>query len=134
MKAILYCQIKTCIGYKSFQLSLLGNNWVPFMLHFTFWAWKSNSVKRLYLLQEKPLRIMFFHSRNSQTGPLVKVSKILKSFDKTALENWNFISKSLKGLLSFLNILIYNLWNCQCKPILCQFSHSFYNELNNECQ
>ena len=42
---------------------------------------------------------MFFQSRNSHTGPLFKVSKILKSFDKTALENCIFISKSLKGLL-----------------------------------
>ena len=42
---------------------------------------------------------MFFQSRNSHTGPLFKVSKILKSYDKTALENCIFISKSLKGLL-----------------------------------
>ena len=42
---------------------------------------------------------MFFQSRNSHTGPLFKVSKILKSFDKTALENCIFISKSLKGSL-----------------------------------
>ena len=33
------------------------------------WAQNTNSVKRLQLLQKKPLRIMFFQSRNSQTGP-----------------------------------------------------------------
>ena len=35
---------------------------------------------------------MFFQSRISNTGPLFKVSKILKSFDKTVLENCIFIS------------------------------------------
>ena len=49
---------------------------------------------------------MFFQSRNSYTGPLFKMSKILKSFDKTALENCIFISKSIKGLLPS----IFNNW------------------------
>ena len=49
---------------------------------------------------------MFFQSRNSHTGPLSKISKILKSFDKTRLENCTFISKSLKVLLSS----IFNSW------------------------
>ena len=56
-------------------------------------------VKRLHLLQKKFLRIMLLQSRNSHTGPLFKVSKVLKSFDKMAFENCIFISKSLKGLL-----------------------------------
>ena len=60
------------------------------------WAQNSNSVKRRPLLQKKSIRTMFFQSRNSHTGPLFKVSK---SFDETALENFIFISKSLKGLL-----------------------------------
>ena len=63
-------------------------------------------LKRLHLVQKKSLRIMFFQSRYSHTGPLFKVSKILKSFDKTALENCIFISKSLKGLLPS----IFNNW------------------------
>ena len=42
--------------------------------------------------------------RNSYTGPIFKDSKILKTFDKTTLENFIFISKSLKRLLpSFVN-------------------------------
>ena len=41
---------------------------------------------------KKSLRMI--QSINSHTGPLFKVSKILKSFDKTALENCIFISKS----------------------------------------
>ena len=68
------------------------------------WAQNNNSVKRLHLLQKKSLRLMFFQSRNSHTGPLFKTSKILNSFDKRALENCIFISKSIKGLLpSILN-------------------------------
>ena len=50
----------------------------------------------------KYLRIMFFESRNSHTGPLLKVSKICNSFEKTVLENCVFISKSSKGLLPFI--------------------------------
>ena len=61
------------------------------------WTQNTNPVKRLYLLQKTFLRIMLF--RNSHTDPLFKMSKILKSFEKTALENCIFISKSLKGLL-----------------------------------
>ena len=68
------------------------------------WAQNTNSAKRLHLLRKKSLRIMFFQSRNSHTGPLFKVSKILKSFDKKTLKNCIFISKSLKELLpSILN-------------------------------
>ena len=70
------------------------------------WVQNTNSVKRLHLLLKKSLRIMFFQSRNSHTGSLFKVSKILKSFDKTALENCIFISKPLKGLLPS----IFNNW------------------------
>ena len=49
---------------------------------------------------------MFFQSRTSHTGPLFKVSKILKSFDKAAHENCNFINKSLKRLLPS----VFNNW------------------------
>ena len=49
---------------------------------------------------------MFFQSRNSHTSPLFKVSKILKSFDKTAPENGIFISKSFNGGLAS----IFNNW------------------------
>ena len=43
---------------------------------------------------------------NSHTGFFFKDCKILKSFDKTAFENWIFISKSLKGLLP----PVFNSW------------------------
>ena len=75
--------------------------WAIFESHLCYaslvWVQTTNSVKTFHLLQKKSFRIMFFQSRNSQTGPLFKVSKILKYFDKTALENCIFISKSLKG-------------------------------------
>ena len=70
------------------------------------WAQNNNSVKRLRLLQRKSLRLMFFQSRSSHIGPLFKTSKILKSFNKTALKNCIFISKSLKRLLPS----IFNNW------------------------
>ena len=47
---------------------------------------------------------MFFQSRNFHASSLFKVSKILKFFDKTALENCGFISKSLKGLCLLFSI------------------------------
>ena len=70
------------------------------------WAQNTNLVKRLYLLQEKSLRTMFFQNRNSHTSPLFEVYKIVKSFEKTALETCIFISTSLKGLLPS----IFNNW------------------------
>ena len=69
-------------------------------------AQNTNSIKSLHFLQKKSFRLMFFQSRNSHTGPLFKVSKILKSFEKTALGNCIFIRKSLKWLLPS----IFNNW------------------------
>ena len=48
-------------------------------------------IKRLYLLQKKFLKIIFFQSRNVHTGLLFKDFKILRSFDKTGLEDCIFI-------------------------------------------
>ena len=61
------------------------------------WAQNTNSVKRLHLLQKQSLITMCCQSFH--TSPLFKLSEILKSSDKTALENCIFTSKSLKGLL-----------------------------------
>ena len=63
------------------------------------WVQNTNSVKMLHLLQKKSLRIFFFQSRISHTGPLFKMFKILKSFDRTLLENRIVISKPWKGIL-----------------------------------
>ena len=63
-------------------------------------------LKSFTYYRKKSLRIMFFRSRNSHTGPSFKVSNILKSFDNTVLKNCIFISKSLKGLLPS----IFNNW------------------------
>ena len=54
------------------------------------WAQNASSVKRFHLLQRKSLRIMFFQCKNFFTLPLFKMSKILKSFHKTAHENCFF--------------------------------------------
>lgn len=55
----------------------------------------TNSVKRLHLLQENNLGMLFFQSRNSHTWPLFRDYKIIKSFDKTTLENCIFINPSV---------------------------------------
>ena len=67
---------------------------------FLVWAKNTNSVKRLHLLQKIPLAIMFFQNQNFQAGRLFRNYEILKSFDKAALENCIFISKSLTGFRS----------------------------------
>ena len=55
------------------------------------WAQNINSIKRLYILQKKSLRLMYFLNRNTHTTPLFKDSNILKFPDKIALENCIFI-------------------------------------------
>ena len=50
-----------------------------------------NSIKRLYILQEKSLRLMYFLKRNTHTSPLFKDSNILKFPHKIALENCIFV-------------------------------------------
>ena len=85
-------------------------NYPIFMSHLCYasrvWAQNTNSVKSLHVLRKKVLRIMFFQTRNSHTGSLFKLPKIQKSFDKTALGNCFFVSKSLKALLPS----IFNNW------------------------
>ena len=50
-----------------------------------------NSIKRLYILQEKYLRLIYFLNRNAHTICLFKNSNILKFPDKIALENCIFV-------------------------------------------
>ena len=86
------------------------------------WSQNSNSIKRLYILQKKALRIMYFQERNAHTGPLFKDLGILKLFDKVSLENCKLISKSLrKELPAVLN-------NCFT---LSSNVHNHYTRLSN---
>ena len=64
---------------------------------FLVWPQNTNSVKILLLLQKITLKIMFFQNKNFQVGPLFRNYEILNCFDKTALQNCLFISKSLKA-------------------------------------
>ena len=57
------------------------------------WAQNTNSIKRLYILQKKSLRPLYFLHRNTHTAPLFKDSNILKFPDKIILENCIFIKK-----------------------------------------
>ena len=43
---------------------------------------------RLYILQKKSLQLMYFLNQNTHTDPLCKDLNILKSHDKTVLENY----------------------------------------------
>ena len=52
-----------------------------------------NSIKRIFDLQKKSLRIIYFWSRNAHISPLFTETNILKLPDKIALENWLFINK-----------------------------------------
>ena len=63
------------------------------------WSWHTKLVKRLHPFTKKSLTVMFFKSCNSDTCSLCRVFNILQSFDKTALKNCIFVSKSLKGWL-----------------------------------
>ena len=55
------------------------------------WAQNSNSIKRLFVLQAKSLRIKYFI--NAHKSPLFRDLNILKLPDKIALENCLFINK-----------------------------------------
>ena len=57
------------------------------------WAQNSNSIKRLFVLQKKSLRIIYFLNHNAHTSPLFRDLNILKFPDKIALENCLFINK-----------------------------------------
>ena len=78
------------------------------------WAQNSNSIKRLFVLQKKSLRIIYFLNHNAHTSPLFRDLNILKLPDKVALENSLFINistnaytQSLKiGLLSHLIFIL----------------------------
>ena len=63
------------------------------------WAQNSNSVKRLFVLPKKSLRIIYFLNHNAHTSPLFRELKILKLPDKIALENCFFINKYFKKSL-----------------------------------
>ena len=58
-----------------------------------FWAQNSNSISRLFVLQKKSLRIIYFLNHNAHTFPLFRDLNILKLPDKIALENCLFINK-----------------------------------------
>ena len=62
------------------------------------WAQNFSSIKRILILQKKPVRIINFQPRNSHTSPLFKQNFILKFQDKICLENILFVSKSLNNL------------------------------------
>ena len=57
------------------------------------WAQNSNSIKRLFVLQKKSLRIKYFLNHNAHISLLFRELNILKLLDKIALENCLFMNK-----------------------------------------
>ena len=64
------------------------------------WAQNSNSIKRLFVLQKKSLRIIYFLNHNAHTSPLFRDLNILKLLDKIAPENCLFLNKYFNKCLS----------------------------------
>ena len=61
----------------------------------TVWCQNKNSLNRLFLLQKKALRIINFECGNAHSNPLFYGHEIVKLHDKTIIENYLFISKSI---------------------------------------
>ena len=89
------------------------------------WALSFSSTKRLFILQKRTLRLMFFLRRDAHANPLFKDCNILKFHDKIALENSIFIHKSFKhqlpqscdiwfGLSSIFHTHNARWWNLGC--------------------
>ena len=68
-----------------------------FESHFKYanivWGQTIDSSHRLFLLQKKALRIIFFQNRLSHTNPLFLSSSIIKLYDQISIDNCIFINK-----------------------------------------
>ena len=68
-----------------------------FESHFKYanivWGQCIDSSHRLFLLQKKALRIIFFQNRLSHTNPLFLSSSIIKLYDQISIDNCIFINK-----------------------------------------
>ena len=66
----------------------------PYVHHSSLsWIQNSNSIKKLFALQKKSLRIIYFLNHNAYTSPLFRELNILKLPYNIALENCFFINK-----------------------------------------
>ena len=66
----------------------------PHFYYFSFvCAQNSNSIKRLFVLQKKSLRIIYFLNHNAHTSSLFRDLSILKLADKITLKNCLLINK-----------------------------------------
>ena len=72
----------------------------------TVWGQNKNSLNRLFLLQEKALKIISFEFRNAHSNPLFYRHEIVKLHEKIIIENYLFISKSVNFDLPS----IFNNW------------------------
>ena len=79
----------------------------PHFYYFSLvWAQNSNSIKILFVLQKKSLRIIYFLNHNAHTSSLFRDLNILKLAHKITLENCLFINKYFNKRL----LTIFKSW------------------------
>ena len=89
------------------------------------WAQNSNSIKRLFVLQKKSLRVTYFLKHNAHTYSLFRDLNILKLHDKIALEKYLFINKYFKKCLPtifknwFTLSSIFHIYNTRWSNLGC---------------
>ena len=99
------------------------NIWTPFILFSLFCGQNSNSIKRLFVLQNKSLRIIYIQNYNAHTSPIFRESNILKLLEKIALENCFFISKYFNKFLptTFTFSSDFHNYNTRWSNLRCLF-------------
>ena len=63
----------------------------------TIWGQTKSSINRLFIIQKKTLRIIYFKGKFDHTSPLFSESNTIKPPDKISIENCLFVSKSLNS-------------------------------------
>ena len=70
------------------------------------WGQTKSSINRVFIIQNKSLRTIYFKGKFDHTSSLLSDSNIIKLPDKISIENCLFVSKSLNNQLAE----IFNNW------------------------
>ena len=92
-------KVRHFVDKKNFEINLSCNFWIALIQFLSCLVQNINSIKRLYILQKKSSRLLYFLNRNTHTTPLFKDSNILKFPEKMALENCIFIKNYFNQIL-----------------------------------
>ena len=86
---------------------------------------KSNSIKRLFVLQKKSLRVVCFLNHTAHTSPSFRELNILKLLDKVALEkiSTNVYPQSLKLVYFLIWFSYLQYWLVQFRLRCCTFPY-----------